>query len=128
MMEEFKKHQVSPEEAYSQENLLNYSIKAKDPECIDLEHSMESEGIETYLFNSGWLVLRHDKVDKELDIANAYFNPKGAINRKKGWDNIIDYAKHLGCKKITICTDRSPKAYERKYGFKTVTRHMEKIL
>lgn len=45
----------------------------------------------------------------------------------KYWDKFsIELAKQLGLKKIVIATRRSPKAYQRKYGYKLTGYLLEK--
>jgi len=127
-MEIFKNNKVDKEVAYSPENLLEYSIKAKDPDLEDLADSITDPEVETYLFDNGWLMLYHVREDRRLDISNIYINHNGRVSSKQAWDNIVEYAKYLRCDKLSLCTDRNPKPYEHKYGFRAVKTYMEKIL
>lgn len=69
--------------------------------------------------DSAWA--EYDVFDDVFWIDAAY----GEKNVNRHWKVIKAMAKVLGCKKIQFITKRSPKAFEKRFGFKTIQYKME---
>ena len=96
-----------------------------------LQETLSDQEAFCITWNRGWLtwkVLTNEDV-RIFYITSAWSSPKTTLSEtKKTWKKVLRIAKNCNCKIMRIKTARNPKTFERKYGFKTVIRTMDKKL
>lgn len=121
----WERNVVSIPEGFRGERVKDYhdrNVKAGNPQAsYDLMQMLKDPDHHIiYPFKEGWVVLRKTlhKLKPSLFICSVYLDPKYDIDVIAGYEDLIAFAKELGCVYLLGGSCRDSKALERKFNLK----------